>query len=236
MEKINISILSFPSSGKHWTLHILDKTFSLGLTIISEENRKRTTSISDKMRISHSHLCWECDVKPLEETFGNIFLLRSYKENVTKFAEKHDLSNIESFKKYIDLGEPLNNSVPNQSYMRLVSEFDKMDKPKLLVYYEDLIQDPKKEIVRISEWLKEFFSFEYDPSDIDKFIFDIDVQKEEGKKFHFSSVRNINDLKSNGKIHFHSDKVSVEMKKSIDGYIKSEYPELFEKYLKRYEE
>lgn len=231
MIKADLSILSFPSSGKHWLLYMLDVVLSLGLRY--EIIGVTSFSISDLITISHSHLCCYGDIEPLVNSSGNIFLLRNYKENVIKFAERHDLGKLDSFKRYIDFKEPLRDT-PVQSYMRLVNEFDKMDKPKIIVYYEDLIQSPKSEIIRILDWVRGYYNLQYSADDIDEFIFNIEYHKAAGRAFHLKNVGNPKDLLSMGEPIFHSKMLCAELKGSVDAYLEDTYPELFNKYLIRY--
>ena len=112
-----------------------------------------------------------------------------------------------------------------QLYFDNIAFFDQLpEENKLLIYYEDLIHETEKELYRICDFFET--SYEYIPV----------LMKDYGKyKNRILAFYPENKTTGTEKIYY-SKKYSVKQKKQVDEYVKQHYPDLWEKYLQRYQE
>lgn len=95
---------------------------------------------------------------------------------------------------------------------------------RLLVYYEDLMQHPRKTLEKILLFLGEPFVH------MDEFIKDYAKHQKLSKKIYKDTVHGSND------VLYHSKKLSQSFKQQVDIWISQVYPELWKVYLQRYSE
>ncbi len=100
----------------------------------------------------------------------------------------------------------------NNDYIDLLQKFDSHPGPKYIIYYEDMI---KGKLGELSHMIKDDAEF--------------NLIRQIGLTAYPESETKGAD------IHFHSKKLSNEDSKNWDNYLKTFYPDLFKKYLKRYE-
>ena len=111
-------------------------------------------------------------------------------------------------------------------YLPNILFFDKWNsKTKFLIYYEELIKNPKiifEELYKILKKEKNSVFINY---------FD-EIKKHELACRQFYEIEG--GSKSNNDIYFHSKKISNFELEKFDLYIKKNYSEIFKKYLQRY--
>jgi len=138
-----------------------------------------------------------------------ILILRNYKECIIR----HHITQLQN----IDLDE----SIP--AYFWAIEAFEKFQKTKHLIYYEDFITDTTSELVKLVPILKLNFS---------KIINNIESFRQESKIEYTKNKQNMS--LSNDKLVFHSNKLSKEKQKQWDDKFRQYDPVLFDKYLERY--
>jgi len=217
-------LLSYPRSGNTWfryCIESLTKKPTIGYTTKNSAN-------FDKNPIGHFSnigvdlsankiLVKRHETNSVEDVEKLILVVRDYKECVIRHSEKKkvDIS---------DLKKACSSSESSKNYMQMIKYYDEFKGDKFIVYYEDLVNNLENTLRAIIKFLGE------GEDNLDSFIKELDNHKEESLKIYGSS-------KTRGKsIKHHSNKLTEEQKKEWDNYIKDNYRNLFDKYLKRYEE
>ena len=123
----------------------------------------------------------------------------------------------------------VNNEADFRQYMDNLSYYNAWpnDETKLIIYYEDLISQPRVEISKILDFFGE------QDADVDGFFADYDTwmqkimnsyKKQHGTQYSSGGNKEI----------YHSKNFPVSILQEIDQSIENRYPELWEKYLNRY--
>ena len=144
-----------------------------------------------------------------------VLVVRNYKESITRHNPQI-LKNKELLKEQTYL------------YMEMIRSYnDFFLGRQQIIYYEDLIDNP---IETIPDLL--MFMDIYDKDSFNKFIDTLQNHKEQSINL-YSSEMNPSVTKGNKSIH-HSKKLSYAQNKEWDNFVKQKWPNLFDKYLKRY--
>jgi hypothetical protein len=217
-------LLSYPRSGNTWLRYICERTahcptFMRGLYKEIDQPLAWSTGFDDidlsKPPIEKAHLRRE-----LNGSYhpGNrlILLIRNPKEVLTRVAHK-------PITVQVLLGTAPSNYVKGSDYFDLISVYDSWDPNKrLLVYYEDLLTNPRKEITRILNFLNEPLTA------LNDFI--RDYQKH--KKICLDLYK---DGESKGEdLLFHSKNIDPAYRLLIDQWINNLYPVWWNNYLKQH--
>jgi hypothetical protein len=112
-------------------------------------------------------------------------------------------------------------------YFQNLYYFDNYQKQKLLVFYEDLMKNPKREMVRMFNFLGE------DKHRFNSFYNNLDAHKNESLRLYVRAQGKSFTKGENKNVHV--DNLGKDICKSIDEIIKKRHPLLWEKYLNRYE-
>lgn len=117
----------------------------------------------------------------------------------------------------------------NFSYYVNLKIFDAWNpKSKKIVYYEDLIEQPEKTLKELLDYLGE------DDQYLSSFMQDYEFHKQRSLEFYKFTMHS---SKSKGQSAiFHSNKLTDQQKQALDEIVKTTYPLLWKKYLKRYAE
>jgi len=123
-----------------------------------------------------------------------------------------------------------NNDTEWHKYITNLTLYEKWDEEnKLLIYYEDLISDPRGVITRLLNFLHE------EVDCIESFMKDYQKWSKEILDSYCQNKPYAYELSSGGnKEVFHSKGFSDESLVEIDNHIEKTYPNLWYKYLRRY--
>lgn len=153
-----------------------------------------------------------------------ILLLRDYRECLLRHNEGlwMKLQNVESF-----LQDTTDFQQPNW-YIENLAAFDKFARPKLLIYYEQLLDDPKPLIRKLAAFL------ECDPVMAENFIGNMDTYFQNSigeytRRGHKSATQGKKDFRYHARKH-----LTLEQQKQFDVFYASRYPELYRCYLEQY--
>lgn len=114
------------------------------------------------------------------------------------------------------------------NFMENINEFDNWpENLRLLIYYEELIQDPHNTLIKCADFLK--LSHEK----VDKFMENYDKYKELSLDSYENNQGDMSHTRGETLIH-HSNSLTAEQAHEWDEKIKEKYPNLFAKYLTRY--
>jgi len=211
----NIYLLSYPKSGSNWLSYIIENCFGVEVRGATDEYYVpcHTELVYDKhcfVSKGHGHIKTE-----YVDYDGMILLLRNYKRNMFSFRgnlndDNKDFQNV-------------NNKI---DYIHNIQRYENFNKSKLVIYYEDLIAD----IFNTLHKLNLFFASFGIEGNIESFYGEIDTHRKNSlSKYKLNP-------KSKGNPKFYDGKLNGERCKEIDGFVKSKYPYLFQKYLSRYSE
>lgn len=225
-------VLSFPRSGNTWLrycLEFLTQRPSLAYYGLSCQPRQRTLGWSADFPVDHrrapiikAHRAQEMvlhhnDVmrEPNPDTDTLILILRNPKECFAR--HQHQSWHSLLLNAAIGLGyEP-------RSYFDNINYFETWPSHmRLLVYYEDLIIDPRTTLTRILTFLKE------PTTHLDQFM---NAYEEHVQKCLVVYGRNTS---KRNDIFFHSKKTSHAYHMQIDNWITAAYPHVWTQYLQRY--
>lgn len=146
-----------------------------------------------------------------------IFCIRNYKECITRHKRARTFEDFE---------KPLSN------YMKLLNMFDSFKgTQKIIVYYEDLMDDPKTIIPSFTRFFDERFNY-----DFDCFMENYELHQQESLKVYKQYTGSSHEEKDWKPEHtiVHSEHLTKEVKMTLDNYLIVNHSELSKKYLKRY--
>lgn len=221
-------LLTKERSGTNWTIAIL-QILTRKPVALFDESKNVTNRLKLELDNTKSPLYRTHDVLPgmrkIDPSKNKLLMtLRNYKECVFRKNKNpmqfyNDvISERGSFKHYID-------------NLRFFDSWSN-EETKHLIYYEDLITEPRENITHLLNF------FDENTDNLDDFFNHYDywrdlVMASYDKQHKVTTKRMVS---SNGdKTIFHSVEIPLFLQKKIDKHIKEHYPELWKKYLSRYE-
>ncbi len=155
-----------------------------------------------------------CNLEDTEQML--IVLVRNYKEAIARH-----------------MGGALNvakiNTQQNRWYFEALQLYEAWNpKKRLLLYYEDLITNPRKVFTELINFLHEELSL------LDEFMANYDRHKKDSIAYY--SFHSSPSVTQGNHVIAHSLKTSKAERIRIDSFVKARYPIIWEKYLKRYQE
>jgi hypothetical protein len=161
-----------------------------------------------------------------------IFMIRNYKECIPR--QTKDYSFGEKFKSQL-LNYKTNSDEHHFDYISVLEYYDKYEKDKIIIYYEDFISNTTTELLKVIK----FIVGDIDEIKINQYIENIELHKKNSSDRYRSIVVDgcmSIDLSGNVNIKHHSSKIPKDLRLEIDKYISNEYKYYFDKYLTRYSE
>lgn len=184
---------------------------------------------SNNKPLYRSHQAWDGLVRNAEgEIFAKcnpktdklIVLVRNYRECMLRHF---------NYCKTLLMSNLHNKTKRNLHYFQILNVYDQWDdERRLLVHYEDLMQNPKSEFKKVADFLN------VPPKKYKAFISNIAAHAQRG---YIIKKRQGNRAYSRNKgLDYHTKKVNhSEFFQNLDHEIKMHYPDLWAKYLMRYE-
>lgn len=224
-------LLTFPRSGTNWTIGVLQTLTKRPVRFLHKPTLKEHLGVNrlgfetDESLpvIYRTHTLYK-GIKELDQSqFRLLFTLRNYKECIVKEGKYDAEEFLEAFRSNNDLVE---------QYFDNLRFFDSGwsdPKTKHLLVYEEIISDPEKVVIDLLKFLGE--SLDGVPNFFENY--------EEWNQKMLSSYHEQHKDRgppSNNQPLFHSKSFPKEVVEEVDGLVQSRFPDLFEKYLKRYQE
>lgn len=219
-------LLSYPRCGNTWFRQAIEYITNIETwpTVSGEEFREQNNLNNlrkDYYILRKEHSLYDDEVDTIDAIVEKeniyrksklILLLRNYRDVITRHRSDQEGIN----KLLTEFHDASNRNIFN--YMENLIEFDNWPENKrLLIYYEDLMETPKEAFNRAIDFLE-------CESNLQKFYDNYDKvfssSKKSYTKRHESYYNNRNIIPINAT--------------EWDSCLKEKYPELFEKYLKRY--
>ena len=235
-------LLSYPRSGNTWlrySLECLTKRPSyafkkanvdkLSDIKLSKINKKMSDPIGNTFPEIHTNHALFPIIKlhkienDFDLSFPLILLLRNYKECFSRHFHQKLSSTHDKTKVLIEAYEKEKHFFTNLNF------FDKYKtNKKLLIHYEDLIENPKKIFQLVLDFLSE------SNENLNDFMKNYNSHKNRSVQFY---IKHSGLSMTRGKdILYHSKKMKLQDRLLLDNFIKKTYPILWEKYLKIYAE
>jgi hypothetical protein len=159
-----------------------------------------------------------------------VFMIRNYKESIPRQIDGYKFD--DRFKSQIS-NYRTDNDDHHFDYISILDYYDKYTGPKIIIYYEDFINDTKNELIKVVDFISDGID---NTILVEEFIKNIEFHKKSSSDRYNSMMiigcKSINDNKVD--LLFHSNKITKVVKNKIDRYLYKNYKELFSKYLTRY--
>jgi len=226
-------LISYPRSGLHWTLYQLvslsHKAACQGNFSYHYWDRDVLHNFGEypnpnNILLYTSHVLH--DSTNISSTDKLILLIRDYKECLPRNIG-YDIDRMSSIISLDPNYTRLENSYDvGFAYFVNLYKFNEFEGEKLIIYYEDLVVNPKKVITNVLDFLN------VTPINLNEFYQELIYHK----KKCLERYRVQGGSKSRGRdIHFHKKKLGPRLIKTLDNLVKTHHGLLWENYLKRYE-
>ena len=223
-------LLSYPRSGSTWVRYIIEQISgrptsgcpgSGGDPPLERRFKTGRVNLDLEPIIYKYHRFDHAKMQPVGKL---LVIVRDYREAILRHALQDNVHNHAKlceyfFKRTQGWGNYMDD------YVGVLLWYDMWRDKKMLVYYEDLITQPKEAIQDIGHFLNVKSVF------VDKFIKDLNYHRE------LSLNKYPDGAKSKGKgIRYHSKQASADLLKFMDNSIAERHPLLTDRYLRRYTE
>jgi hypothetical protein len=220
-------LMSYPRSGSNWLrycVEFLTKYPTVGpLHKSTKLNQPFGTRCNIGVDLKKDYILFRAHLtNPATRKKPVILLIRNYKECIPRHALLPTNPNRK------DVIDAFNDDL--LKYTSLIKEFDIWGPKKILVYYEDLISNPRVELKRVLDF------FEVPDTHINAFIKDFDSHRKASIKQYSSLVQKSQTQGEKKLLDYHSSEYPIELKHELDTIMKNDLHDLYGKYLGRFEE
>ena len=175
------------------------KKLILDKTVINWEASQSKLNLDKKLRIlkTHNMLC-RLKIKNdfytftnLENTLGVIHIVRDPRNIFTSLVNHFSFESDEKALEFIFNDNQTvgieENTIPQllSSWNNHYNSWKRFPKNNILIKYENLVLDPKKEILKLTQYLRQFFELSYSDNELDQIL-------------HNSSFENLKNLEEKG--------------------------------------
>lgn len=219
-------LLTYPRSGTHWIRfcinYIMKKDETFYPSLVSGVHHFHSFEIMEE----YLGKPWKKIVNKDKDFL--ILVIRDYKESMLR----HFFDNPEAVILH------LKDDSRGQKQLKFFNNLDHFDQwpsdRRLLVYYENFLSDPRKELNQIAKFLR------LKKNNISSLMRNLSKFKQEMinsyNDMHQTGPLKIIGSQSEGKdFHYHQKKVSIDSIKRMEKTARNRSPKLYDKYLKRYE-
>ena len=215
-------VVTPPKSGTHWFMYSIAALTGID-TFADQRFSKYIDYDPGKGVLRHTHGLKLKQYLPLgEEDEKVILLIRDYKEClVRRWGYQYPM-----ILKKLD---PKKNGGDLYSYVETLKRFDQWDEDKrLLLYYEDLILHPRATLKTVLDFLGE------DDALLDDFLANMERHKQNSLSFYASNRTYGRPISKGNDIHYHKKRIPRWYLDELDRIFTQHYPDIYQKYLKRY--
>lgn len=220
---MSVYLLSYPRSGNFWTRYIIEYIskrptqgydFELDGPIGSRHDLG--VDLSSKPIAIKSHE----EIGGLEDEI--ILIVRDYKEAITRHAKSGGIKEPEAMKSHF-IQETQGMSNQGVDYIKVIEKYDTFPGRKMMVYYENLMENHEEEIRKILAFLQ------LNEDNYKQFMVEYDFHYNKSVcSYHAGSH-------TYGKnIHFHVSSLSPEYVQFMNDHIKTNQSNIYNRYLTRY--
>lgn len=218
-------LLSYPRSGNtfvRYCVEYISKRPSVDHPSIGKKFPELGVDLSAPVIMFKSHR-WKPDNMGLEGADGLIALVRDYKECIPRHYKENPKHKKDLFNMFVSEVKGIDNET-GADYISVLQAYDQRIGPKHFIYYEDLILKPRQTIIKLAE----FIGFKNDH--LEDLLNNYDKHQKFGiKAYHAKSHSLGKDIK------FHQKQLDKNILNKMTAHLKKVHPDLFQKYLTRYE-
>ncbi|MDX8430968.1 MAG: sulfotransferase domain-containing protein [Candidatus Algichlamydia australiensis] len=228
-----IGLLSYPRVGSRWFMYAL--IFGANRSWRVNHSSKNTDAVLwhnfeqevDESKVvldtSHHRLFFEKEY--LRERDKLILILRNYRECLIRH------SGVEKVLQMIhELNTKSGGKFSANWYLKNLQFFDDWpEERRLLIYYEDMIQNPKEVFERVATFIDE------DPEVFASFLAHYKEHVAKSLAWRNAKEGHVRAQSMGRDLSYHSKRISRKKRQKFDEAVKNNYPDLWEKYLTRYE-
>ena len=200
----NIEIQQFPN--KKYFKNILENFNDLETILNVSLDAQYALNLDNKVKIIKTHSAfWKTNKNTFtnyENTLGVIHIVRDPRNVITSIKNHYRKSNYESALKFMtderkfigseNIKEEFDIPALISSWSNHYKSWSKVNKNYLLVKYEDLLKNPRKEFLKITEYLEKITDLKF-KTELDKIINDCNfdnLQKQESQKGFIEAAKN----------------------------------------------
>jgi hypothetical protein len=221
-------LLAYPRSGSTWLRYCIEflskrptgfpGAKSLGDNPVCEKIAGMGVDLSAKPILYKTH-----NLKNFSKGYDEvIFVVRDYKEVVPRHykSSQKKVSLLDMFNSHTRGSEN-----PMLDYVKILEQYEKLERRKCLIYYEDLVTKPKETLMKIVEFLN------IDKAHAKNFFDNFEYHKKQGiAAYHDTSF-----TQGSKNVKFHQSKIPKNVLAQMTKRLKSEHLGIFNRYLQRYE-
>jgi len=225
-EPVRYGFLTHPRSGTKWFKYCL--IYGANRFFLSGNNLWH--NYGEEIDYSKPLITWSHNPKsflrfqPKRDKL--ILLIRNYRECIIR---RFGAKKINRIIREINEGGYNGHNSPN-CYFEILSFFDQWpEENRLLIYYEDFMKKPKEILANALAFIGD------DPAILEEFFENFDEHKAKSLAWRNSRSAHLRPV-SNGKdLTYHTRRISKKNAKLFDNAVKERYPDLWKRYLTRYE-
>jgi len=207
-------LASYSRSGTNWLRYFIET-----ITNRPTPGQFRCVAGTDYV-IDRAHRAY-----PVLDKYKSVLLIvRDYKECLLRHNKDHWLAtkNVKSFMENSRIRQPC------WWYMENIRAFDRFQKPKLLIYYEDLMNSPETELVKIGNFLG------FPEPSVSDFLNHIEEHFKKSVTA-YTSTGHTSETTQNKDLEAHARALlTIEQQHEFDDYLLNKDSELAQTYLSRY--
>ena len=221
--KLNVTLLSYPRSGNTWLRYCAE--FLTGHPTKGHVNKLDNDIKELNFRNNENPILIKTHYpkQAITNPNGLLMIVRDYKEVLIRHAGKQRNEN-----NNVKFLESQTNGSTSIDYMKGLEIYDSYAGDKLMIYYEDLLEDTENTLMKVIDFLK------CEKKDkLKEFIENIEEHKKKSIEMYDKRETSVTFGKT---LNHHSSRIKEGDKVNWDNNLKTRFPELYEKYLKRYQE
>ncbi len=209
-------LISYSRSGTNWIRYIIE-FLSQQPTPGYTRSKAGYNFIIDRAHAGYNSI----------EKYGKaILVIRNYKECLVRH---HGAEYVNSFESIADFLQSDDRFQKPEWYIKNIAAFDDFKGEKMVLYYEDLLTDTIEQVTKIAEFL------DLDKSRLTTLISNIPEHKKKSVELYKVDHDSVT-AGDEHKLDYHSKKALPEEDHlAFDKYYRENYPDLFKRYLSRYE-
>lgn len=219
-------LLSYPRSGNTWARYCLE--------VLTKKPTSYPESVGDNpigerleigVDLSAEHVAYKSHNISDTDDIRLLVIVRDFKEAIPRhFLEIEGKP--PPFMQYFK-SQTNGKTAKGVDYIKILQQYDDMVGPKRLLYYEDLIRYPYDTIKSLVSFFDQVVEAQFEA-----FWKSFDAHKKQGLNAYHATSRTEGNV---AKLKWHQSKLGHQDIQLMISHVKTNYPIIWDKYLKRYE-